>query len=699
MSAQPENKAPDLVNLEIDGVPCKAPRGAMIIQVADEAGVTIPRFCYHKKLPIAANCRMCLVEVERAPKPLPACATPVAEGMKVHTRSPKALAAQRGVMEFLLINHPLDCPICDQGGECELQDLSMGFGRGVSRFTEKKRVVVDKNVGPLISTDLTRCIYCTRCIRFLQVIAGQKELGATGRGEHTQIGTYVERAITSEMSGNVIDVCPVGALTSKPFRYSARAWELTQHEGVAPHDSIGSNIHVHVRRGRVMRVVPRENEAINEMWISDRDRYSYQGLYSEDRLLAPMIKDRGVWREADWDEALEVVARGLRKLLETYGPAQLGTLVSPTATLEEMYLANTLVRGLGSDNIDHRLRQADFSDQDLAPVYPWLGQSIEDLERLDAALLVGSNIRHEQPIAAHRLRKAALCGARLMFVNPRDFELHFPVAEKIIADPAGMVHALAGVARALLDLTRGTPPESLKSLLASVQPGAAERAIAERLQSAGKATVLLGALAVAHPSLAALRALANVIAEASGATLGYLPEAANSAGGWIAGVLPHRAAAGRPADDAGLAARAMLEQPRRAYLLLGVEPEYDCWDAAAALEAVQGAEFVAALTPYVTDTLRDYADVLLPAALFAETSGTYVNAEGCWQSFSGAVAPPGDARPVWKVLRVLGNMLGLEGFDYLSSEQVRDELRGLAAGVNADTRSPPPAGASLPAQF
>ncbi len=686
VSTKPEVAAPELLNVEIDGVALKAPKGAMIIQVADEAGIYIPRFCYHKKLPIAANCRMCLVQVEKAPKPLPACATPVMEGMKVYTRSEKALAAQRAVMEFLLINHPLDCPICDQGGECELQDLALGYGRSISRFTEKKRVVKDKNVGPLIATEMTRCIHCTRCIRVLDLVGGEHEFGGMGRGENTQIGTYIERAITSEMSGNVIDVCPVGALTSKPFRYTARAWELVQHATVAPHDSIGSNIHVHTRRNQVMRVVPRENEEINEVWLPDRDRFSYQGLNSPDRLRTPMVKEHGVWREADWDTALRMVAGGLNKITSGYGPDQLGVLVSPTATLEEMYLLNRLARGLGCANIDHRLRQADFSDQVRAPVYPWLGQLIQDLERIDAALLIGSNVRKEQPIAAHRLRKASLRGAQLMCVNPRDFKFNFKVAEKVVADPAGMVKAVAGIAKAVLEARGAKAPTALVGALATVEPDAAHRAIAERLCAAGKATVLLGNLATAHPAFSVLRALAGAIAEASGATLGYLPEAGNSVGGWLAGALPHRTVGGSTANSIGLDARAMLEKPRKAYVLFGVEPEFDCLDPAAAGAALNAAEFVVALAPFASEAMKEYADVLLPIGWFTETSGTFVNAEGRWQSFGGVAVPPDDVRPGWKVLRVLGNFLDLKDFDYVSSEQVRDELARIVVDLRSDNQ-------------
>lgn len=661
----------ELVNLEINGMPLQARKGAMLIEAADDADIRIPRFCYHPKLSIAANCRMCLVEVERAPKPMPACATPVNEGMKVFTRSPKALAAQKATMEFLLINHPLDCPICDQGGECELQDVAMGYGEDVSQYSESKRVVEDSDIGPLVSTDMTRCIHCTRCVRFGEEIAGIRELGATGRGEFTRIGTYVQKTLVSEMSGNVIDLCPVGALNARPSRMTARSWEMIQHASVAPHDSIGSNLYLHTLRGRIIRAVPRDNESINETWISDRDRFSYQGLYSKDRLLKPMLKVDGKWQEVTWEVALQETAAGLRKC----GPAEVGALIAANATLEEMYLSQRLVRGIGVHNIDHRLRQRDFSDQESAPLFPWLGQPIQDLERLDAVLLVGSNIRKEQPIAAHRLRKASLNGAQIMLVNPRDFPFAFDVSEKIVVQPWAMLGELAGIAKAVLKTTASKTPTHLSKLLRAVKPSATQEAIAVKLCKAQQASVLLGPLSVYHPAFAAMRALCAMIAELGKASLGYLPEAANSVGAWLTGILPHRLPAGQVDSDPGIDAGKMLKETLKAYLLFGVEPEYDCDDPSSALSAMKAAQFVALCTPFATETAKSYADVLLPISTFAETSGTFVNAEGRWQSFRGAADLPGESRPGWKVLRVLGNVCEIEGFDYMSTEQVRDELK------------------------
>ncbi|MES9883807.1 MAG: NADH-quinone oxidoreductase subunit NuoG [Sedimenticola sp.] len=645
------------ITLEIDGQQLQARAGEMLIDVTDAAGIDLPRFCYHKKLSVSANCRMCLVEVERAPKPLPACATPVAEGMKVFTSSPLARAAQKGTMEFLLINHPLDCPICDQGGECELQDLSVGYGSDISRFVEGKRAVDKPDIGPLVNANFTRCIHCTRCVRFGAEIAGVREMGAVGRSEHMVIGTYVERSVDSELSGNIIDLCPVGSLTSKPYRFQARAWELTQRDTVSPHDSVGSNLHLHVRRNRVMRVVPRENEAVNECWISDRDRFSYEGLYSDDRLTTPLIKRDGVWQEASWESALEAAAKGLKQSGD-----QLGALISPTATLEEMQLAQKLAHSLGSDNIDYRLRQGDFRGQE--PGCRWLGQTIEALEQLDAALVVGANLRKEQPLLGHRLRKAVLEGCQVTYINPLELDLNY-VAEQHVCSPATMVDELAALAKAL---------GASGALIGSAKITKAHKALAKQLKSADKATVLLGSMAVAHADFSLLSSLASAIAEASGATLGYLPEAANSTGAALMGMV----------SGSGKDAQAMLEQPLKGYLLIGAEPAYDFANPAQASKAFDEAEFVLALSAFRSVNLEAAADVILPMAAYAETSGTYINAEGGWQSFAGAVSPKGNTRPAWKILRVLGNQLDLKGFDHTSSSDVLEEARAVVGDRQPD---------------
>ncbi|MCB1762465.1 MAG: NADH-quinone oxidoreductase subunit G [Gammaproteobacteria bacterium] len=645
-----------MVTIEVDGRELQAKAGTLLIEATDAAGINIPRFCYHKKLSVAANCRMCLVEIAKVPKPMPACATPVTAGMQVFTRSPLALAAQKGTMEFLLINHPLDCPICDQGGECELQDIALGYGNDASRFVEGKRVVQDHNIGPLIATDLTRCIHCTRCVRFGAEIAGIRELGALGRGEHMEIGTFIEKSVDSELSGNIIDICPVGSLTSKPFRYSARAWELVQHKGIAPHDSVGSNLNLHVRRNQVMRIHPRDNEALNECWISDRDRFSYEGLYSDDRLIRPLLKKNDNWLEVDWQDALEAAAQGLKKARGTSGN-RLAALLSPSATLEELYLAQKLMRGLGSENIDFRLRQGDFRGQE--PEYPWLGQAIAELENLNAALLIGSNIRKEQPILGHRLRKAALEGAQICFLNSLELDLNYG-AMQLVNSPAGMISDLAAVAKAL---------GASGGMIESAEVGDRHRQIAEHLSSAARAAVLLGNLAAAHPDYSLIQALASAIAEKSGAVIGYLPEAANSVGARLSGALP---------GTGGNNAAEMLANPHKGYLLLGVEPGLDVWNPGKAMETLAQAEFVVALSAFRSHSLEQVADAILPIASFAETSGTYVNAQGDWQSFTGAITPAGEARPAWKVLRVLGNLLNVAGFDQMSTEEVLAEVRQLA---------------------
>ncbi len=671
-----------MVKIEIDGRNIEAKDGSMIIEAADDAGIPIPRFCYHKKLSVAANCRMCLVEVEKAAKPLPACATPITEGMKIFTRSTKAIAAQKGVMEFLLINHPLDCPICDQAGECELQDLAMGFGSSHSQYNEPKRVIRDKDIGPLIATDMTRCIHCTLCVRFGQEIAGVRELGATGRGEHMQIGTYVAKAMTSELSGNIIDLCPVGALTSKPFRYNARGYEMNKRSSVAPHDCVGSSINIESLRGQVRRVIPIENDEINETWISDRDRFSYEGVNSQDRITAPMIKRGGEWLESDWQTALEFAVTGLKTVIERKGVSQLGALASSSSTVEEMYLLQKLVRALGGSNVDFRLQQQDFSDQERMPFYASLGQSITDIESLNAALLIGSNVRLDQPIIGHRLRKAALNGAKLMFVNAIDYEFTFPVYAKSIGIPTTMERTLAAIAKALKELGAAMP-EGLDGLLSAVEVTETDRQIANALKSSLKSTVLFGSYAESLPNAACLRALAQAVATMSGSTFGSLTMGANSAGGYLAGAVPHRAVAGKGVSY-GLNAQAMFAEKLSGYLLLGIEPEHDVANPAAAIEALNSADFVVTLSPYKSDTMLAYADVIFPVAPFTETSGSYVNIEGRWQSFQGAVKPLGETRPAWKVLRVLGNLFHINGFDYLSSEEVRDELKEMTSDQRLD---------------
>ncbi len=676
-----------MVNIEINGKAIQARKGAMVIEAADTAGVTIPRFCYHSKLSIAASCRMCLVEVEKAPKPLPACATPVTDGMKIYTRSPKAIAAQRSVMEFLLINHPLDCPICDQGGECDLQDLAVGYGSDVSRYAEGKRVVNDPDLGSLISTDMTRCIHCTRCVRFGREVAGIMELGAPGRGEHMHISTYMLDSVDSELSGNVIDLCPVGALTSKPYRFTARSWEMSRHNSVSPHDCVGSNISVDVRENKVMRVVARENENVNESWIADRDRFSYAGNDHSERLTKPMVKEQGEWKEVDWDTALTRAAEGLKKIADAHGADKLGALASYSATTEEHYLLQKVMRGIGSNNIDHRLHQVDFRDQNHLPAYPALGQAIADLETIDAALLIGSNIRKAQPMLAHRLRKAvANNGAQIMAINPVDYDFAFPLSAKSIA--IDLTCELMGVLKALLEMTGESAPAELKQYMDTAEVTDSRKAIASTLKSAPQATILLGNLVASHPSRAELRAIAGHIARLSGARLGVLTEGGNSAGAWLAGCVPHREAGAKPAENSGLDWRSMMQADLMGYVLMGVEPELDCIESALAMDAMSKAEFVVAMTSFRGVGLMTNADVLLPIGTFLETAGSLVNTEGHWQQFEGCVAAPGEVRPAWKVLRVMGNLLDLSGFEYNAVTDIRTEMEGLFSDIPMDGVTP-----------
>ena len=686
----------ELVTITVDGQELKAPKGAMLIEVTDKENIRVPRFCYHEKLSVSANCRMCLVEVEKAPKPMPACATPVMEGMVVHTRSAAAKAAQKSVMEFLLINHPLDCPICDQGGECELQDVAMAYGQDVSQYVEGKRVVFDQSIGPLIATELTRCIHCTRCVRFGEEIAGVREMGMTSRGDRSRIATYMDQAVTSELSGNVIDICPVGSLTAKPSRYSARAWEMIQHASIAPHDCVGSNIFVHTSRNDVIRVVPRDNEQINEVWISDRDRFSYEGINSEERLTAPMVKHEGEWKQVDWDFAIGIASDKIIEILEDEeaGADKIAALVSPNSTLEELYLAQKLMRSMGSNNIDHRLRQSDFSDQDSAPVMPWLGQNIEDLENLNAALLIGSNVRKEQPMISHRLRKAAVNNAaQISFVNPRAYEFNFPVASNISVAQQNLAAELALIAAAAYKASKNAMAAHLKKTLTGLKPTVEHKAIVSQLKSAENSTVLLGNLAAMHPNYSALRALAEAITTETGSVLGYLSEGANTAGAWLAGAVPHRGAAGEalPVEEEnetavqGYHIAEINEQTPSAVILLNVEPEFD--SVHGMKQTLQQANMVVAITAFDSPSLRETADVLLPAAAFAETSGTFVNIEGFWQSFKGACPAQGESRPAWKILRVLANMLEQKDFDYMSSEEIRKELRDKCENIELNNAS------------
>lgn len=656
-----------MVELTVDGNKVEVPEGSMVMHAAQKIGLYVPHFCYHKKLSIAANCRMCLVEVEKAPKALPACATPVTNGMVVHTCSEKAKAAQKSVMEFLLINHPLDCPICDQGGECQLQDLAVGYGGSSSRYHEEKRVVFHKDLGPLVSAEeMSRCIHCTRCVRFGQEIGGMMELGMLNRGEHSEITSFVGRAIESELSGNMIDICPVGALTSKPFRYSARTWELARRRSVSPHDSLGANLVIQVKGDRVMRVVPFENEAVNECWISDRDRFSYEGLNSEDRLAAPMIKDaNGNWQEASWADALQAVAQGLSRVRESAGAGEIGALATEYATTEEYALLGRLMRALGSENIDFRLRQTDAGFDAALAGTPWLGMPVAELDQLDRVLVVGSFLRKDHPLMAQRLRQAAKRGTQVLMLDSAADDHLMPITARLTLAPSQLARGLAEVAVALAAIKQLAVPAEL----ASVTPGAAAQSIAASLASGEKVAVLLGNLAVNAPDASVLAANAQAVANLAGGRLGFLTAGGNTVGGYLAGAVPGRG---------GKTAAQMLAEPLKAYVVLHAEPALDADNGPQALAALRGAQFTVALTSY-RSSAQDWADVMLPVAPFTETSGTFVNAAGNVQSFKGTVAPVGQSRPAWKVLRVLGNVLHLAGFDDDTSEAVRDAA--LAGGV------------------
>ncbi len=671
-----------MINIEIDGKQVSVPKGGTVMDGAKELGIYIPHFCYHKKLSIAANCRMCLVQVEKAPKPLPACATPVMEGMKVTTTSEQAITAQKGVMEFLLINHPLDCPICDQGGECQLQDLAVGYGAGQSRYTETKRTVANKNLGPLISTDMTRCIHCTRCVRFGQEIAGIMELGMTGRGEHAEIQAFVGKTVDSELSGNVIDLCPVGALVSKPFRYSARTWELSRRKSISPHCGLGSNLVVQVMHNRVMRVLPREDESINECWLSDKDRFSYEGLNSEDRLTKPMIKCDGQWKEVSWQDALQFVATNLKAIKEKNGANGIGALASPHSTVEELYLLQKLMRGLGSGNIDHRLRQSDFRFDKSENGIPWLGTSIADISSLNAVLVVGSTLRKDHPLIAQRMRQAVKKGLQLNLINPFGDDLLMNIANEAIVSPSAMVSTLAEVLKVVIDAKTATVPSGAKDIIKTVVVSDTSKSIATSLLEGEKTAIYLGNLAQHHPQYSELHQLVNLIADVLGAKFGVLGEAANSVGAYLAGAIPNKPNSSKANDQciAGLDASQMLATNAsqtamlcQGYVLMNVEPEHDAHNAQQALRSLDEADFVVALSSF-KGKATEYADVLLPIAPFTETSGTFVNTEGRVQTFNGVVSPLGETRPAWKVLRVLGNLLALDGFDYETSEQVRAEV-------------------------
>jgi len=664
-----------MLDIEIDGKQLQVSDGITVMEAANQVGAYVPHFCYHKKLSIAANCRMCLVQVEKAPKPLPACATPVTNGMKVWTHSEQAVKAQKGVMEFLLINHPLDCPICDQGGECQLQDLSVGYGGAQSRYQEEKRVVSNKDLGPLVSTDMTRCINCTRCVRFTTEIAGLMELGQAFRGEHAEIMPFVEKTVDTELSGNIIDLCPVGALTSKPFRFAARAWEMSRRKSVSPHDSLGSNLVVQVKHDTVKRVLPLENEEINECWLSDKDRFSYEALNGAERLTRPMVKQGNSWIETEWSVALEYVANGLKSIVAEHGADSIGALASPHATSEELYLTQSLIRGLGSGNVDFRLRQTDFSLDESLTGAPWLGMSVANIGTLDRVLIIGSFFRKDHPLIAQRVRQAVKKGMKVSAINPAFDDWQLPIANKLVVSPDQMSRRLLGILKALSDQKGVEVSSVFGEALADAVIDDGVLAVAGSLASGRRVAVWLGNFAIQHGNASDIQLLAHEISRVSGARFGFLGEAANSVGGYLAGAVPFGKLKGKNASE-------MLSTALKAYLLLNVEPELDCASGFAAVETIAKADMVAVFSAFKSKAALDYADVLLPISPFTETAGTFVNCEGRAQSFYPVVKSLGDSRPGWKVIRVLGEMLGLAGFALDSIEEVRKASFGGQSSVD-----------------
>ncbi len=661
MSAQPTMPVtpPDQVNIEIDGKAMQVPKGSMIIHASDKAGIPVPRFCYHEKLPIAANCRMCLVDVEKSPKPVPACATPVMEGMKVYTQSKRALDSQRNVMEFLLINHPLDCPICDQGGECELQDVAMGYGRSVSRFNEGKRVVADEDIGALVATDMTRCIHCTRCVRFMSEVAGTYELGGMSRGENIEIGTYIGKSIETELGGNIIDVCPVGALTNKPFRFRARAWELTARESIGYHDALGSNLFLHTRRGEILRTVPRDNEKINECWLTDRDRYSFAGLYAEDRVKGPMIREGDHWRDMSWDEAITVAAEKLLHIKTQHGDNSVAGLFSPATTNEEGFLLTQLLRHLGSESFDYRLRTIDFADDPIAKPFE---MSVAAIEKSTSILLVGSYLRHEMPLLNHRVRKAWKRGASVMAISPVDFALNLELTQRFIVSPHNMVYELASILKSATQLCGKSVETYLAAYLESAVVTDAHRDAAKRLLDSSASLIIFGEIAAQHPQASVLRALSRALAKISGSAFNEIPQGANAIG------LSSVGAKGKLANLA-------TTKAHHAYVLYGTEVPNDFAHSKSVLDSLKQAEFVIAFSAFANDTLKSTANLILPIGLLPEIEGSFTNVDAITQTLSAGCKLPEGARQGWRVLRALAQAFGIGQLEFNSFAEVREAAK------------------------
>ena len=645
-----------MIKIKIDGKALEVKPKTSIIEVADKVGIDIPRFCYHKKLSVAANCRMCLVEVKNFAKPLPACATQVMEGMEISTKSKFTKDTQKSVMEFLLINHPLDCPICDQGGECDLQDTAVAYGASKTRYTEEKRVVFDKNIGPLISTDLTRCIQCTRCVRFLKEVGGMAELGLIGRGEHAEISAYVDKSVESELSGNIIDLCPVGALTSKPFRYSARSWELSRRSTIACHDSLGSNIEAHVKDNIVKRVIPKENESINECWISDRDRFSYEGLGHKDRINLPLKREKNQWKEIDWEEAYELIEKNITDI-DIKKSNKIGIICSPQSTLEEGFLLKKIAKELNTSHIDYRLLEQSFSENN-----NWLGCKIDEIESHDAILVIGSNLKHDQPLLAHRFRRYANKRNNFSIITSYDDFYSTRCLEKVIVNPSAYINYLLMILKQVqLSTKYKINSEVIKNLLKAAKPSNEAKRIAKSLLSNKSKAIFLGHQILHLDDGDNIKLVAMHIAQAVGATFGLIPGYANSVGLNELNL-----------NTDNISADKILSQSKEAYIIMNFDPLYDYHSPKKINSALKKAKFNLAISPYISDSFKEF-DVVLPMTPFTETSGTFINMEKTIQSFSAVTPPVGQSRPGWKILRVLANFLQLEGFSYDSSEEVKTD--------------------------
>jgi len=668
-----------IIKIEIDGIEFNAKRGSKIIEVADDAGIYIPRFCYHKKLSIAANCRMCLVEVEKAPKLFPACATPVTAGMKIYTNTEKVIDAQRAVMEFLLINHPLDCPICDQGGECELQDLAIGYGCSSSRFIEKKRSFTDYDFGPLVSTDVTRCILCSRCVRFCEEIAGTEEIGIINRGSNSRIFTFLKDHLHSEISGNVIDLCPVGALTAKPSKFKFRAWELVQNSFISYHDCVGSNLYVHVFRDQVIRIVPKRNEMLNESWISNRDRFSYEGLYSNDRVKSPMLKEDGKWKNVSWDSALKYAFNKLVDIKSKFGSDQIGSVASSNSTVEEFYLLQKFIRALGSNNLDHRLKQLDFSNQEKFPYFTGLDINIDELDKMDFVFLIGSDIVKEQPVIAIKLRKIIKNGGKVFVLNPVNFNLYMNLTNKYIVNPSKILLALQGIIKSYYNKNANECKfNDIDKFIENVDDTNVYSDIVDALLYSKNKAILLGYYAYSSPDYSKIVSLSNLLAKISNANYGIMTDGANSSGAWITGFIPHRLPDGKLiSKNIGLDAFNIFSKNLKAYIIFGLELENDSLYPEMSINALKNSDFVLSFSSFKNDTLLDICDVILPIASSYENSGTFINVSGLWQSFNAVVPCSYEVKLGWEAISSLSNYFKLPGFFYRNTTAVLNEIKSI----------------------